>query len=58
MPTDGERLSELYAGYDQRRGWPPYGPRLMVRILLYGYTTGVRSSRKLEAACVDVVALR
>jgi hypothetical protein len=30
----------------------------MVRILLYGYTTGVRSSRQLEAACQDVVAFR
>jgi hypothetical protein len=58
MPTDGGRLSELYAGYDQRRGGPPYDPRLMVRILLYGYTTGVRSSRKLEAACINVVAFR
>lgn len=29
-----------------------------MRILLYGYTTGLRSSRKLEAACVDVVAFR
>ena len=27
------------------KGGPPYDPRLMVRILLYGYTTGVRSSR-------------
>ena len=51
-------LSEFYAAYDQRRGGPPYDPRLMVRILLYGYTTGVRSSRKLEAACTDVVAFR
>jgi transposase len=51
-------LSPFYAAYDQRRGGPPYDPRLMVRILLYGYTTGVRSSRKLEAACTDVVAFR
>ena len=27
-------------------------------MLIYGYTTGVRSSRKLEAACTDVVAFR
>ncbi len=30
----------------------------MVRILLYGYTAGVCSSRQVEAACVDVVAFR
>lgn len=51
-------LSRIYAAYADVRGGPPYDPRLMVRILLHGYTTGVRSSRKLEAACVDVVAFR
>ena len=51
-------LSRIHAAYTEGRGAPPYDPRLMVRILLYGYTTGVRSSRRLEAACVDVVAFR
>ncbi|QIV79882.1 IS1182 family transposase [Mycolicibacterium frederiksbergense] len=51
-------LSRIHGVYTEVRGGPPYDPRLMVRILLYGYTTGVRSSRKLEAACVDVVAFR
>lgn len=51
-------LSRIHAAYTEGRGAPPYDPRLMVRILLYGYTVGVRSSRKLEAACVDVVAFR
>ena len=51
-------LSRIHASYKEGRGAPPYDPRLMVRILLYGYTTGVRSSRALEAACVDVVAFR
>ena len=51
-------LSRIQAAYTEGRGAPPYDPRLMVRVLLYGYTTGVRSSRKLEAACLDVVAFR
>ncbi len=51
-------LSRVRSVFTEGRGAPPYDPRLMVRILLYGYTTGVRSSRKLEAACVDVVAFR
>jgi transposase len=51
-------LSRIQVVYTEGRGGPPYDPRLMVRILLYGYTTGIRSSRKLEAACVDVVAFR
>jgi len=51
-------LSRIRAGYTEGRGAPPYDPRLMVRLLIYGYCTGVRSSRRLEAACVEVVAFR
>lgn len=51
-------LSRIRAAYTEGRGAPPYDPRLMVRLLIYGYCTGVRSSRRLEAACVDVVAFR
>ena len=51
-------LSRIYAAYTEGRGAPPYDPRLMVRLLIFGYTTGVRSSRALEKACVDVVAFR
>jgi len=32
-------------------GEPQYDPRLMTKALLYGYTTGVFSSRKLMTAC-------
>ena len=51
-------LSRIHAAYTETRGGPPYDPRLMVRLLLYGYCTGVRSSRKIERACTDVVAFR
>ena len=51
-------LSRFYASYAKTKGQPPYDPRLMVRVLLYGYCVGVRSSRELERACVDVVAFR
>ena len=51
-------LSRFLAVFTEGRGAPPYDPRLMVRVLVYGYCTGVRSSRKLEAACTDVVAFR
>lgn len=51
-------LSAFYAGYSEGRGAPPFDPRLMVRVLLLGYTSGIRSSRKLEAACSDIVAFR
>ncbi len=51
-------LADVYGAYDEGRGAPPFDPRLMVRVLLYGYVTGVRSSRKLEVACTEVVAFR
>ena len=51
-------LSAFYADYTEGRGAPPFDPRLMVRVLLLGYTTGVRSSRTLEEACWDKVAFR
>jgi len=51
-------LLAFYADYSEGRGAPPFDPRLMVRVLLLGYTTGVRSSRKLEEACWDKVAFR
>ncbi|MDV7352139.1 transposase [Rhodococcus oxybenzonivorans] len=51
-------LSRIRAAYTVGRGAPPYDPRFMVRILLYGYTTGVRSSRAIEGICVDDVAFR
>lgn len=51
-------LSPIRADYTEKRGYPPYDPRLMVRLLIYGYTTGVRSSRAIERRCVDDVAFR
>lgn len=51
-------LGPILASYTEKRGFPPYDPRLMVRLLIYGYTTGVRSSRAVERKCVDDVAFR
>jgi transposase len=51
-------LSAIYASYEQERGFPPYDPRLMVKLLVYGYANGVMSSRKLEAASYRDVAVR
>lgn len=45
-------LGPILASYTEKRGFPPYDPRLMVRLLIYGYTTGVRSSRAIERKCV------
>jgi transposase len=51
-------LSRIRAAYTEGRGAPPFDPRLMVRLLIYGYTTGVRSSRGIERRCVDDVPFR
>jgi resuscitation-promoting factor RpfB len=51
-------LVRVGAAYTEGRGGPPCDPRLMVRILLYGYIIGVRSSRVIERRCVDDVCFR
>jgi transposase len=53
-------LSAFYKSYDSGRkgGRPAYHPLMMVRLLAYGYCTGVYSSRKLEAKTYDSIAFR
>ena len=41
-------LAEITVRYEQEsRGGPPYHPRMMVKVLLYGYCVGVASSRRM-----------
>src|SRR5438093_869281 len=44
--------------YTEERGNPPYHPRLMVTLLLYAYSTGTYSSRRMAAKLWDDVAYR
>jgi transposase/IS5 family transposase len=46
--VDDLDLAPFLAAHDESRGMPPYHPAMMLKVLLYGYATGVRSSRKLE----------
>jgi transposase len=42
-------LSAMYAVYEkEKRGQPPYDPRLMTKLLVYGYCTGLFSSRRIQ----------
>src|SRR5258708_2599190 len=42
-------LSAIPAVYEKEtRGQPPYDPRLMTKLLVYGYCTGVFSSRRIQ----------
>lgn len=43
---------------DEERGQPPYHPKVMTAILLYGHANGITSSRKLEKHCQEDVAFR
>lgn len=52
-------LSSVYAYYErEQRGYPPHHPRMMVALLLYAYSVGVPSSRKVEKRCHEDVAFR
>ncbi len=44
-------LSGILARYSELRGQPPYHPALMTSLLLYGYSRGIYSSRRIERAC-------
>jgi transposase len=48
-------LSAILSTYDEVRGGPPYHPAMMLALLLYGYTQGVRSSRRIARACEERV---
>ena len=53
-------LSAIYAVYERHdgRGLSAYHPLAMARLLLYGYCTGVTSSRKIEEATYTDLAFR
>ena len=52
-------LSAIESVYeDEERGQPPYHPRMMTKILLYGYCVGVFSSRRIEKRLVEDIGFR
>jgi len=53
-------LDAVLDTYAEDRGFPPYHPVIMTALLLFSYTQGVRSSRKIARACqtrVDFMAV-
>lgn len=44
-------LSLVMAAYSGPRGYPPYDPRMLLKVLLLGYSCGIYSSRRLAEAC-------
>jgi transposase len=52
-------LSAMYAVYEkEKRGQPPYDPRLMTKLLVYGYCTGVFSSRRIQKRLQEDIPFR
>ena len=50
---NGLDLSAIMAVYDEDRGYPPYHPGMMTALLLYGYSQGIYSSRRIAKACEE-----
>ena len=52
-------LSAIMSPYEvEERGFPPYHPVMLTKVLLYAYCVGVFSSRRIERRLVEDVAFR
>src|SRR5437773_10112429 len=57
--VDQLNLSAIESVYEEDdRGQPPYHPRMMTKILIYGYCVGVFSSRRMQKRLVEDVGFR
>jgi transposase len=46
-------LSAIIEAYSELRGYPPFDPVMMTALLLYSYSQGVYSSRRMARACEE-----
>lgn len=51
-------LSAIMCRYEEEKGYPPYHPAMMVKVLLYAYCIGVPSSRKIEKRLEEDIGFR
>ena len=52
-------LSAITAAYeDEERGYPPYHPVMLTKVLVYAYCVGVFSSRKIQRRLIEDVPFR
>lgn len=51
-------MSAIMNRYEEEKGYPPYHPGMMVKVLLYAYCIGVPSSRKIEKRLEEDIAFR
>jgi len=56
---DNVDLTAMDAVYgDEARGQPPYDPRMMTKVLVYGYCVGVFSSRRIQLRLAEDIGCR
>ena len=48
-------LSAILEQYTEERGFPPYHPAMMTALLLYAYSQGIYSSRRIARGCEERV---
>ena len=53
---DLSAITKVYE--DEERGYPPYHPVMLTKVLVYAYCVGVFSSRKIQRRLVEDVAFR
>lgn len=53
LVVNGLDLSAIHASCGDARGAPAFHPAMMTALLLYGYTQGVYSSRRIARGCVE-----
>ena len=57
--VDQLNLAPMHAVYgEEQRGQPPYDPRMMTKLLVYGYCVGVFSARKIQQRVSEDIAFR
>src|SRR5450755_1319208 len=49
----GLDLSGIVSCYEEERGYPPYHPVMMTALLIYAYSQGVYSSRRIARGCEE-----
>jgi len=54
--VDLSAITRVYE--DEERGYPPYHPVMLTKVLVYGYCVGVFSSRRIQRRLVEDVAFR
>jgi transposase len=49
----GLDLSAIASSYGEERGYPPYHPTMMTALLVYAYSQGIYSSRRIAKGCEE-----